>query len=143
MHRPLKPLRTSFAALFLFVTILFAQQPPTDQPKDYSFTVPAAKPWTDTGLDLARGQIVHVYGSVVSCGAVTPVEKHSLPLPSAPAGVLLAKVHLDAPPVNATPDAELPIIDPSHLYLGVNGSNCAGGTIPAKVHVEPAPPPKR
>ena len=130
----------ALAFFLLYSPSLLAQQPATSPAKDYSFTVPAAKPWTDTGIDLVRGQIVHVYGSVVSCGAVTPLAKHALPFPSAPVGVLLMKLHLDSPPIPATPDAEVPVLDPSHLYLGVNGANCAGGTIPAKVHIEPAPP---
>lgn len=138
MRQALRQLPT--LAIVLYAASLLAQQAPASPAKDYSFTVPAAKPWTDTGIDLLPGQTIHVYGSVVSCGAATPLAKHALPLPSAPLGVLLAKIHLDGAPVAATPDAELPVLDPSHLYLGVNGSNCAGGTIPAKVHVEPAPP---
>ena len=104
-------------------------------PQDYSFTVIASRVWTDTGLDLEAGDRVHIYGAVLACENATPSEKAHLPLPSAPGGALLVKVHLDMTPINASPDAELPILDPSHLYLGVNGWSCHGA-IPVKVHVD-------
>jgi hypothetical protein len=121
---------------------LFAQnsKASSNQPivaKDYSFSVPAHEVWIDTGLDLQPGQLVHVYGGVIACGGPAPSEKETLPLPSAPAGALLAKLHPDAKPVLATPDAELPVIDPSHLYLGINHTYCSGSAL-AKVHVGPA-----
>jgi hypothetical protein len=49
-----------------------------------------------------------------------------LPPPSGPAGALLAKLQPEAKPVVASPDAELPVIASSHLYLGVNGWQCSG-----------------
>ena len=104
--------------------------------KDYSFEVPASHVWFDTRLDLKKGDRVHVYGGVLACGAGPSLpEEARLPLPSAPVGTLLAKLHVDAKPVLATPDAELPALDPSHLYLGVNGSQCTG-KLSARVHVE-------
>lgn len=130
-------------ATFIFLAFpLIAQnsETPANQPvvaKDYSFTVLASESWTDTGLDLQPGTLVHVYGGVSDCGGPKLDEKTTLPLPSAPAGALLMKLHLDAEPVSSTPDAELPVMDPSHLYLGVNGSYCSGSTL-AKVHVGPA-----
>lgn len=68
-------------------------------------------------------------------GGASLTEQAHLPLPSAPAGALLAKLHAEAKPVLATPEAELPVIDPSHLYLGVNGWQCTG-KLPARVHIE-------
>jgi hypothetical protein len=105
--------------------------------KDYSFTVDGKELWLDTGLDLQEGDLVFVYGGVLACGGPSLNEKAHLPLPSAPGGALLAKLHPEAKPVLATPDAELPVIDPSRLYLGVNGAHCTG-KLPAKVHVETA-----
>jgi hypothetical protein len=123
----------------LLVSLILAQTPKappkkSPPPQDYSFPVAAAQIWTDTGLDLEAGDRVHIYGTVVACEGATPSEKAHLPLPSAPGGALLAKVHAEAGPILASPDAELPILDPSHLYLGINGWHCHG-TIPAKVHV--------
>ena len=124
----------------LLVSLVLAQSPKTDPkksapPQDYSFKVTASQVWTDTGLDLEAGDRVHVYGTVTACEGPTPSEKAHLPLPSAPGGSLLVKVHAETTPILASPDADLPILDASHLYLGVNGWHCHG-TIPAKVHVD-------
>jgi len=121
----------------LLTSTALAQNPATSpkRPQDYKFTVAAEHVWTDTGLDLETGDRVHVYGAVVACEGQTPSEKAHLPLPSAPAGALLLKLHGEAGPILASPDADLPIIDNSHLYLGINGWRCHG-TIAAKVHVQ-------
>jgi hypothetical protein len=58
-----------------------------------------------------------------------------LPLPSGPAGALLAKLQPEAKPVVASPDAELPVIGSSRLYLGVNGWQCTG-KLPARLRLE-------
>jgi hypothetical protein len=119
--------------------ILEAQNPQTRPPapssEDYSFKVDASQRLNDTGLDLKPGDLVRIYGGVIACGGRYPSEKKYLPLPSAKPGSLLARLHADADPIEATPDAEFPIVSPSHLYLGVNGINCSG-TLPAKVHVD-------
>lgn len=126
-------------SVFLLVSLLFGQSSKTSAkksaPQDYSIPVAASQVWTDTGLDLEAGDRVHIYGTVMACEGVTPSEKAHLPLPSAPGGALLAKVHLETAPILASPDADLPILNPSHLYLGVNGWHCHG-TLPAKVHVD-------
>src|ERR1700760_3704218 len=85
--------------------------------QDYSFTVKSSPPWSDTGLQLEPGDRVHIQGVSAACEGVMPHEKAHLLLPSAPGGALLAKFQLEEPPVLATPDADLPIIEPSHLYL--------------------------
>ena len=45
-------------------------------------------------------------------------------------------------PVVASPDAQLPVIGSSHLYLGVNGGQCTG-KLAARVHVEKPQPGSR
>ncbi len=103
--------------------------------QDYSFKVPANHLWSDTGLDLHPGERLHVSGAVADCGTTRPQDKGHLLVPSAPAGALLVKVELTGPAMNASTDVDVPIINPSHLYLGVNGWQCSG-TIPVKVRVE-------
>jgi hypothetical protein len=140
MSRAFAVATSVFLAVFSLVAQNFQsnnQSNKTTVARDYSFSVPASEVWTDTGLDLQPGQLVHIYGGVIACGGPAPSEKSTLPLPSAPAGTLLAKLHAEAKPVLATPDAELPVTDPSHLYLGVNRSSCSGSLL-AKVHVQPA-----
>ncbi len=124
----------------LLASFIFAQSSsaPSKNPapaKDYTFRVAASQVWSDTGLDLEPGDRVHIYGKVMACEGPKPSEKAHLPLPSAPGGALLAKLHGEANPILASPDADLPIIENSHLYLGVNGWTCHG-TLLAKVHVE-------
>jgi hypothetical protein len=126
-----------FAVSFASTTLAQNSKTPSHKtlPKDYSFTFEANQIWTDTGLDLDRGDRVHISGAVMACEGSSPSEKAHLPLPSAPGGALLAKLHAEATPILASPDADLPIVAPSHLYLGVNGWHCHG-TISASVHVE-------
>lgn len=133
-------------ALFVFLVVpSVASQQSANSPKtnlvakDYSFNIDAKHVWLDTGLDIAKGDLVHVFGGVLACTVLSP-EKPHLPLPSAPVGVLLMKLHAEDKPVLATPDAELPAIDnASRLYLGVNGWQCSG-KLPAKVQIEKPQP---
>jgi hypothetical protein len=109
--------------------------PRTGVAEDYTFSVPADQSWVDTNIDLYPGDHVYILGAVIECAGLNHSSKLDVPIPSAPIGALLAKLQLEAHPVLATPDARLAIIDPSHIYLGVNGWRCPG-KIPAKVHVE-------
>jgi len=118
----------------VFSLLVFAQDRPQSGSADYKFQVPAGKVWTDTGLDLNPGDRVQIQGGILACGSPAASEKAHLPLPSAPGGALLAKLHAEEPPVSASPDADIPIVDPSHLYLGVNAWECQGKTA-ATVHV--------
>jgi len=122
-------------ASFIFAQSSNAPSKTTPPPNDYTFRVAASQVWTDTGLDLEPGDRVHIYGKVMACEGPKPSEKAHLPLPSAPGGALLAKLHGEANPILASPDADLPIIENSRLYLGVNGLACHG-ILSAKVHVE-------
>jgi len=128
--------RARLFTLVVFASGAFAQnaKPAAPRPADYSFTISTEHVWTDTSLDLEPGDRVHVYGAVVACEGQTPSEKAHLPLPSAPAGSLLVKLHGEAGPIMASPDADLPIISNGRLYMGVNGWHCHS-TIAAKVHV--------
>ena len=91
--------------------------------------------WSDTGIDLNPGDRIHIYGPITACEGPVRDEKEHLILPTVPAGALLAKLHLEAAPIPASPDADVPVIDQSHLYLAVNDLNCHG-TIPVRVHVD-------
>ena len=127
----------TLAILFSLLVYASAQisKPAAPKPQDYSYKVSTERVWTDTGLDFERGDRLHVYGAVVACEGQTPSEKAHLPLPSAPAGALLVKLHGEAGPILASPDADIPIVENARLYLGVNGWHCHG-TITARVHVE-------
>jgi hypothetical protein len=128
----------SVALLVLRPASLLAQQskPPSIQVllSAYTFQVHTSQQWTDTGLDLERGDKIHITGTERACEGPWSGKEHLL-VRSAPAGALLAKIDLDAAPIVASPDLELPILGPSHLYLGINAWQCHG-TIPVKVQVE-------
>jgi hypothetical protein len=102
-------LPTIHALILGLATMLFGQTPkppakPRPEPKDYQFQIEAEHSWRDADLDLQPGDRVQVYGSMIACGGPAPGEKWNLPLPSAPAGTLLVKIHAEASPVLATPD---------------------------------------
>src|SRR5215468_1202610 len=122
-------------ALLVVAALAQTAKPASPRAQNYSFKVSTERVWTDTGLDLEKGDRVHAYGAVVACEGQTPSEKAHLPLPSAPAGALLVKLHGESGPILASPDADIPIVESGRLYLGVNGWHCHG-TISARIHVE-------
>jgi hypothetical protein len=116
-----------------------------------TFQVSATLPWTDTGLDLKSGDVVQVtakpgpadadqHAGTPTCdakgtGAAGTVD---LPLPTAPAGALIGRLHAQgAAPVLIGAEQELRIEEPSHLFLGmnVNGNQTCRGTIEVQVTV--------
>ncbi len=134
-------LALSFVAFFAIAlpNFVLAQKPTRPSielaVQDYSFRVPARPSWSDTQIDLEPGDRIHIYGSMSDCEGPAHNEKAHLILRSAPAGALLARLELEAAPVVATPDADMPIVVPGHLYLAVNGLDCYG-TIPVRIHLE-------
>jgi hypothetical protein len=106
---------------------------------DHSFIISTpATAWTDTGLDLGTGDVVQISASEAGCGQPAGGGERTLPLPSAPPGSLIARLHAQgAAPLPAENGKAIPIEEPSHLYLGVNGGNCAG-SLQVKVHIVPA-----
>ena len=137
-----------FLALFsslLFSWQLSAQSASSAAPsagQDYSFTVPAAQAWTDTGPDLQAGDVVQISSSGSGCASAatsTSPQEQSLLLPSAPAESLIVKLHAqDAAPLAVGASKELKIEASSHLYFSANGGSCSGGSFAVKVHVVPA-----
>ena len=134
--------------LFFFAILLSAQNLQTPQPttaaKDYSFTVPGNQPWTDTSLNLSPGDDVQISDVATSgCGPVATNSTgaksapQSLPVPSAPAGSLIAKLRENASPIPAPTGTDFQIKEASHLFLGPNGNDCSGGTFAVKVQVTP------
>jgi hypothetical protein len=95
----------------------YSRASPLGEPKDCQFQIEAERMWHDADIDLQAGDRVHVYGSMIACGGPARGEKWT-PSPFGTAGTLLVKIHVDAPPVLATPDVDLPTINDSHLYSG-------------------------
>lgn len=129
------------AVILLFFSQLTAQTAPAAQ--NFTFQVLASRPWTDTGLDLQAGDIVKISATSFadadssSASACNPVgfaasgSTAGLPLSSANAGALIAKLHAHgATPVLVGASRELHVEEPSHLFLGMNSTGtptCEGG----------------
>ncbi len=133
-------------ALLVFWSGAFLCQSSSAQ--DFTFQVTSAQSWTDTGLDLQSGDTLQItQGSVTTsstdpaCGqkptGEAPAQAGDLPLPSAPQGVLIARLHAQgAVPLQVDTGTDLHIEESSHLFLGLNlASRPACGTnVTVKVH---------
>ena len=137
------------AALLLCAPRLTAQT----AAQDFTFQVSAAQTWTDTGLDLQSGDVLEISASPAASsvpgapacdakglsGNATPAA--DLPLPTAPAGALIARLHSQgAAPLLVGASTELRLQEPSHLFLGMNLASLAPcqGSLTVKVHKIPA-----
>jgi LssY C-terminus len=129
-----RTLVTLFLAIFgLLATRVWSQTSAESQ--DLTYTISTSQPWTDTGLDLQSGDLLHISASRAETSGCDPhgvsgAAQDNLPLPSAPVGALLAQLHAHgASPLLVADGTELRIAEPSHLFLGVNASGrppCAG-----------------
>ena len=100
--------------------------------QDFSYQISSARSWTDTGLDLQAGDVLQIStGAAASPSGATPCDSETasgassqtaaLPLPSAPAGALIARLHAQgAVPILIGASKELSIEEPSHLFLRLN-----------------------
>jgi hypothetical protein len=111
--------------------------------QDFTFQVSTAQAWIDTGLDLQSGDVLEISANAnvpAASGAracdpagagSAAAQTTGLPLPTAPAGALIARLHAQgAAPILVGASGELRIAEPSHLFLGINvGSSpsCQGG----------------
>lgn len=121
------------AILLLCDSQLGAQVTTTAQ--NITVQVSTAQAWADSGLDLQSGDAVEISASpasiqqaassVLACDpkgvSTAGVQAADLPLPGAPAGALLARLHkTGAEPLLVGASHEFQISEPSHLMLGMN-----------------------
>jgi LssY C-terminus len=131
-------LRIAILILGLGSAAGFCQTTSTSSPseaKQYSFTLSAAGKWTDTNLDLQKGEEVHISPATAGCANQdsTSSAQQSLPLASAPAGSLIARLSATATPITVNTKGEIEILEPSHLYLGLNGKCPTDATVTVQV----------
>jgi hypothetical protein len=117
------------------------------EPHDLTIQISPAQAWTDTGLDLQPGDTVKISASVCSAssgsdacvpaGCSGAAQDGKLPLPSAPPGALIARLHGEGSvPVLVGAERDLKIGEASHLFLGLNSSaNACHGEIAVKIHM--------
>src|SRR6266571_1099515 len=114
---------------------------------EYSFTISASQPWTDTGIDLSAGDSLAFNaqskaGSANDCNpnGAGSNSSEKLPLSSAPTGSLIARTSEKADALLVGSSRELKIEAAGHLFLGVNqpapNSDCA---FTVKVKITHAP----
>jgi LssY C-terminus len=120
--------------------------------RNVTVQVSAARPWTDSGLDLQPGDVIEISAAVASdpqrpsgVPACDPkgvpsagAPAASLPLPGAPAGSLIARFHTQGgTPLLVGASHEFHIAEPSHLMLGMNisGTPPCYGDLAVKLHV--------
>jgi len=123
--------------------------------QNFTVQVSTEQAWADSGLDLQSGDVLELSAAASSdppaaSGApacdpkgVTAATSQTaaLPLPSAPAGALIARLHAHgAAPVLVGVSREFHIGEPSHLMLGMNssGTPLCQGTLAVMVRVIPA-----
>ena len=108
--------------------------------RDYSFTVSTTQPWTDTGVDLQAGDVLQIHsssGETCDPAGVSGGPSTGLPVVSAPAGALIARLQSQGAPVLVGSGKQLKADEPGHLFLGVNtaGAPPCSGSFAVKIHI--------
>jgi hypothetical protein len=138
----------SVIVLAILLCLPYASAQKNSSSQDFTFVVSSALPWTDTALDLQTGDRLEISASGADSSSGTPAcepkgvsgnatQTGDMPLPSAPAGALIARLHAHgASPVLVASGAQLHIASPSHLFLGMNfaGTGLCQGALTVKVH---------
>lgn len=117
-----------------------------ENPPEYSFTISASQPWTDTGIDLFAGDslVFDAASKVGSGNDCSPNGSGSnssekLPLSSAPAGAVMARTSEKADALLVGASRELKIVGAGHLFLGVNQAPSSDCAFTVKVKITHAP----
>ncbi len=108
--------------------------------RDYSFTISTTQPWTDTGVDLQTGDVLQIHsssGETCDPAGVSGGPGTGLPVISAPAGALIARLQSQGIPVLVGGGKQLKADEPGHLFLGVNtaGAPPCSGSFAVKIHI--------
>jgi hypothetical protein len=141
------PRPSSLPLATLLLCAVYAQAQTTSAAQKATFQVSATSAWTDTGMDLQSGDAVEISSSASAEGSPACDPKGvsspsaNLPLPTAPAGALIARLHAQgAVPLLVGAGTELKIEESSHLFLGMNMAGAAPcqGSLTVKVRKIPA-----
>jgi hypothetical protein len=128
----------AFAGL-LSVPFISAQSEAGAAARDYSFTISTAQPWTDTGVDLRTGELLQINSTSAGCdpAGVSGAAVTGLPVVSASAGALIARLQSQGVPVLIASSRQLKVEEPGHLFFGVNASGTppCSGSFAVKIHL--------
>lgn len=123
--------------LTLIAVALNSHAQNTPLPAEYSFTISGSQIWTDTGVDLTDGDEITLSArrkpeTDATCSPQgfisTAGDWSKIPLPSVPAGALIARLAEKSDPVPVGDESKLKAVTAGHLFVGVNEnvpSNCA------------------
>jgi len=119
--------RTVVSIVLLWLLAALAWSQTASGGQDLTYTISTSQPWTDTGLDLQGGDWLQISARSAEFSGCDPrgtagaAQATGLPLASAPAGALIARLHAHgASPLLVASGTELRIKEPSHLFLGVS-----------------------
>jgi hypothetical protein len=115
-------------------------------PRDYSFSIAATQPWTDTGVDLQAGDLVEISATAHAGNGCDPrgigAQEPALPVATAPARALIARLQEQGEAVAIGSHRQLKVDAPGHLFFGLNAASgqaapaCSGFAV--RVHIAAA-----
>jgi hypothetical protein len=114
------------------------------QPSEHSLTLSGSQIWTDTGIDVAAGEMLTFRsetkpGSDANCSPEgfinTAGDYFRIPLDSAPVGALIAKSSEKADPILVGKGTTLKVGSAGRLFLGVNEDGKSNCTFAVKVSI--------
>ena len=114
-----------FASAGIPLLVVFAQVIPQAQVQ-YSFTISASQPWTDTGVNLSSDDVLTFSAETRSGANCSPAGSSGssglemLPLPDVSPGALIAKTSESGAAVLIGTNRKLQADSPGHLFLGIN-----------------------
>jgi len=127
-------------SLFLFGSTSLGQNNST---REFSFTISAGQAWTDTGTDLAAGDSLSFTaepkaGSADGCtpsGSRNASASANSPVANVAPGALIAKTSDAGTPLFIGSGRDLPVENPGHLFLGINGPGKSDCVFAVKVKI--------
>jgi len=135
------------SATLLYACFYLQAQSAQPTPQDINVQISTVQVWTDTGIDFKEGDTLEITPATspeMPCAATGKVSSSTqdvnLPLPSAPAGSLIARLNPQTESIFAVGKVtKLTVQEPSHLFLGWNVSKVPACQATASVKVRRTP----
>ncbi len=125
-------MRFVFLPTFLLASSFVLAQTPAPPSRDFHFSVSDKPIWTDTGIDLAAGDVIKITADSPACPASSESSHTKSPPP------LLARLNAkDEQPQTVGAAKEIKAESSGRLFLGLSGAECPV-TYAVDVHLGPA-----
>ncbi len=131
-------------SVVLFATVLLTSYLVAQGPRESRLRIATNQAWTNTGIDLHPDENVSIIAtSEEGCdpaGSFRDSQQVGLPIPSAPAGALIAKTAEQEPPLLVGSSKQFKTTASGRLFLGINSQNAlpCTGNFPVTVTISPA-----